>query len=728
MASVNLQVDTLRPVVELQDLTVPCDSLSGSISLVSDFDLEWSGPNIMSESGNEITIIEEGWYYLMVVNPENYCESTDSSYVQFLGSSPLLSLDSDLISCFLPEVNINLSANQIDLSYSWTNQFDLISDDKDLNVNTEGWYYVSVSNENGCSAEDSIFISSNLTVPFVNVEFDTIDCLQNSAFINAEIFEGGTTSWLGPNMFVSSSDSLIATDPGVYYLSVINSESGCEANDAISIVDISIVPEFTIGPDTLDCTTGNLALPFSIVTSYNTIAWVGPNGFSSDEEIPEVFEQGEYLVHIEFDGNCSLDTSLSISEDVAQPMYTVDFDSITCHDPYVSFQFDLESVDDNLLLTSPSGIINSLLDFQSEEGGEYYFSLIGDNGCETKDTFFVSQYLIQPQVSVEDIDTITCYTPIINIVALSDDNDLIYNWFVDNLLLWDAKEITVEQGGEYSLMVTNQYGCTNEVDVFVNAFLKSPEIIMEGEDLTCDHQEASLGYFTEDDNLEVFWNGDYNFTNLVNSITVTSEGWYSLEATNEYGCAAKDSFYVKSYSDAPYIELLTADTVVVDADNPNGQLLIDADIEVEISWFPESGLSCTHCFDPIISSTDINAYEVTITNAYGCTASEVIHVRYQRELKVYIPNVFSPSNGDGMNDFFTLYGNENIASINSMQIFDRWGSLVGQKKNFAPNDPKSGWDGTTSGQHAVSGVYTYVFLITDTEGTVTSYYGDVTLL
>lgn len=727
-ASVDLLIDTIRPEVVIANLTVPCDSFSATLGVVASFDFEWTGPNNIIESSPEITIFEEGWYYLTITNPDNYCENLDSSYVTFLGSSPNISLDSDTINCNQPEVNINLTSDQSDLSYSWLSQSEVISGYEDIDVNTQGWFYVNVSNINGCTSIDSIFVPSNFTVPDVSLSFDTIDCQESTVLVSVYISDGGMVEWTGPESFASNIDSFITAEAGLYLLSVTNGESGCQTFDTVEIIDVTIDPEFIIGADTLDCKTESLLLPFSISTSYNSLQWSGPSGYLSEIVSPEASQVGVYFVHIEFDGGCSLDTSLLISEDTALPQYSAEYDSITCNDPNVTFNFNIEDLHADFLLTFPSGFSTSLHNYTSSEEGQYYLSLIGSNGCQTLDTFSVVQYLEEPQVFIENIDSITCYYPKINITALSSDNDLTYNWNGVNGFSSGFDEIIVTEGGQYNLVVTNQYGCTNEVEINVNSFLDPPEIVLEGEYITCDQQDASLIYFTEDYISQVLWQGDNSFIELTNSIIVMFEGWYSVEAINEYGCVAKDSFYVESYLDGPSIDLLTADTVIVDADNPNGQLSIDVDKDVEISWLPEIGLSCVNCPNPKISSTEISEYEVTVTNEYGCTASRIVYVRYEEDLKVYIPNVFSPSNGDGTNDFFTLYGNENIAIVNSMKIYDRWGNLVGRKENFEANNPSIGWDGVISGRLAVSGVYTYVFLITDNEGEMSSYYGDLTLL
>lgn len=64
-----------------------------------------------------------------------------------------------------------------------------------------------------------------------------------------------------------------------------------------------------------------------------------------------------------------------------------------------------------------------------------------------------------------------------------------------------------------------------------------------------------------------------------------------------------------------------------------------------------------------------------------------------------IPNAFSP-NGDGVNDIFKI--NDGIYANFSILIYNRWGNLV-----FNSEDPSQGWDGQFEGQPATSGTYLY---------------------
>lgn len=68
------------------------------------------------------------------------------------------------------------------------------------------------------------------------------------------------------------------------------------------------------------------------------------------------------------------------------------------------------------------------------------------------------------------------------------------------------------------------------------------------------------------------------------------------------------------------------------------------------------------------------------------------------------PNIFTPGNGDGKNDFF-YFPSEQVA-VFECKIVNRWGQLVYQYESI--NDA---WDGTaqTTGVDCPTGVYYYVY-------------------
>ena len=96
---------------------------------------------------------------------------------------------------------------------------------------------------------------------------------------------------------------------------------------------------------------------------------------------------------------------------------------------------------------------------------------------------------------------------------------------------------------------------------------------------------------------------------------------------------------------------------------------------------------------------------------------------------VYAPNAiaFDATNPD--NGYFTLYSRPGaLAQIRSLRIFDRWGELVFERLNFAPNEFAQGWDGTIKGNKPVPGVFVWYAEVEFADGVVELLKGDVTVV
>jgi gliding motility-associated-like protein len=93
---------------------------------------------------------------------------------------------------------------------------------------------------------------------------------------------------------------------------------------------------------------------------------------------------------------------------------------------------------------------------------------------------------------------------------------------------------------------------------------------------------------------------------------------------------------------------------------------------------------------------------------------------------VYFPNIISP-NGDGENERFTLFG-RNVAEIELLQIYNRWGALVYEKNGLLFNDELDGWDGRVKGEPPLPGVYVWQARIRYSDGVVDWFKGDVTVI
>ncbi len=121
------------------------------------------------------------------------------------------------------------------------------------------------------------------------------------------------------------------------------------------------------------------------------------------------------------------------------------------------------------------------------------------------------------------------------------------------------------------------------------------------------------------------------------------------------------------------------------------------------------------------------SYLTSFKTTQDCDSLRGLILEIKRRGEVYLPNVFTP-NGDGINDKFIVYSSPEIITIDRMLIYDRWGEMLFEIKNFPPNDAQFGWNGNLNSQHLNPAVFVYAVEWTDLEGTKHIEHGDVTLI
>ncbi len=149
---------------------------------------------------------------------------------------------------------------------------------------------------------------------------------------------------------------------------------------------------------------------------------------------------------------------------------------------------------------------------------------------------------------------------------------------------------------------------------------------------------------------------------------------------------------------------------------------------VSYAWLPQdSTISCLIC--PIVTVTPYKTttYQVFVKDSAGCKANDAVEVRVRNNRPIFIPTAFSP-NGDGVNDFFTIFGNPASLAIKELKIFNRWGSIVFSGTEIPLGVDQRGWDGTWNGQPLSADVYVYYALIRFVDGEEILYKGNVTLI
>jgi gliding motility-associated-like protein len=173
---------------------------------------------------------------------------------------------------------------------------------------------------------------------------------------------------------------------------------------------------------------------------------------------------------------------------------------------------------------------------------------------------------------------------------------------------------------------------------------------------------------------------------------------------------------------------LNTDTLVDEGSRFQLNPIVVGDSIKSSTWSPPLNLSCTNCLTPFLIANKSNNYELTIVSQSNCVSKAEQRIAVRQAPYVFVPNVFSP-NGDGQNDRLVVFANPNrVKQIRRFALFNRWGDLVFEKFNFAPNDESSSWDGILNGKSVSNDVFTYFVEVVLFDDQIKLVAGDVILI
>jgi gliding motility-associated-like protein len=115
---------------------------------------------------------------------------------------------------------------------------------------------------------------------------------------------------------------------------------------------------------------------------------------------------------------------------------------------------------------------------------------------------------------------------------------------------------------------------------------------------------------------------------------------------------------------------------------------------------------------------------LTVYDAAGCPAEDRILVEVRPN--VYAPNVIKPDSADG-NEAFTLFSKDAL-NVLRLGVYDRWGNLVFENRDFKTNDRSAGWNGTFRGKDMGPGVFVWMAEVELLSGVQVVLQGDLTLV
>ena len=263
-----------------------------------------------------------------------------------------------------------------------------------------------------------------------------------------------------------------------------------------------------------------------------------------------------------------------------------------------------------------------------------------------------------------------------------------------------------------SLTVKTVSGCSSTMQLKVPVkIVESPLISISGDSVICINEFIRhSGVFERSDSSIVRWAWQFPNGNKA-SVQIPAQQRYgtagnflvSAIATNTSGCA---DTVIKRILVNPLPTVTLPAIITKQAGYPVTIPATYTSNVINYTWTPATGLSCTDCPEPEVTTKFDTKYYVNFVDSNGCkNKGEVQIIVICKNANIFIPNTFSP-NADGSNDVFYVRG-KGLERVKSLRIFNRWGEIVFEKRDFSVNDPTVGWDGRYKGAKPQADVYVY---------------------
>ncbi len=290
--------------------------------------------------------------------------------------------------------------------------------------------------------------------------------------------------------------------------------------------------------------------------------------------------------------------------------------------------------------------------------------------------------------------------------------------------------------GTYTVTVTDVKGCTGTASLILQGQAPVVGEYEQGLALKCFGDETTITVTS----VMGGQGGPYSYTidngvpistDLVSSI---SGGNHIITYIDQKNCETIDtmvSIYeppqvIVNFIESP-LEINLGDSLFLDPipDNEKGKI-------ASFEWMPADFVTNPDSLATTLYTFQSGILMLTVTDTAGCTGKGSLEIEVDLNRNIYIPNVFIPNDPEnGINRLFGPGGGIGVEEVVSMQVYDRWGELMYERRNFQPEQSSiftSGWDGRYQGKFVNPGVYIYAIQVLFVDGKKLLYRGDVTVV
>lgn len=615
------------------------------------------------------------------------CNSNNAQSIIEFNLCPVINLGPDISICLNDTANIQpapaiLGSSPYD--YSWSNGTTTLNNS--VSPVTNSTYIITVTDRYNCEVKDTIEVQV-LNLPNVTTITDTSICAGESL-----VFYGYGAQTYAWNNSVTDGVPYTPTNSATYTV-VGTDANGCQDSAQVTVT-LNPLPPVDAGTSQSICINDSIVL-----TGSGAISYTWDQGITDGVHFAPSNTATYTVTGIDANGCVNTDSVII----TVNPL------------PNVTAGNDFAICDGDAVTLNGAGANTYIWDQGVSDGIAFIpvntatYTVIGtDNyGCQNTAQVTVT---INPLPMVDaGPDQVVCLGDMVTLSA-TGANSYIWNWGVTNDVAFSPTNTQT-----YTVTGTDANGCVNTDQVVVT--VNDLPIVFAG----ADQQICEGDYVVLNGSGAITYTWDQGVINGV-SFSPSTTQTYTVTGTDANGCMNTDQVQVTVYpyptpgfeTNSPAQVLITPLEIYNTAQNYTGVMYF-----LENGLFIGSGDPTTHNF------TQSGHYYITqVVNNHMCVDSLTQLVEVEPGAHIFIPNSFTPTPQDGINDVWRPI----MTYLNEFEllIFNRWGNLI-----YQSNDIYEGWNGgyfNDISKPVESGTYVYKIFYRNMNGNNQSIEGFVNVI
>jgi len=538
-------------------------------------------------------------------------------------------------------IDISVAGGTAPYTYLWSNG----ATTQNIAGLAEGAYTVTVTDVNGCTATVSDTLNQNDELTVASNGITNVSCNGvNDGAINITV-TGGVAPYTYLWSTTDTTQNIVGLGAGSYTVTVTDA-AGCTGTATFQVTEPNTLTASAVADTNVTCFGGNdgsIDLTVNGGTTPYTYSWTGPNAFTDTTEDLTGLFAGTYNATITDANGCIATASATVTENPDFDLSLVDTANISCF-----------GGNDGLIEAGVSGGVppytyawsngDTTVAITGLTAGTYSLTITDAVGC----TVTGSHVLTQPDLLVATIDgqtNVTCNganTGAIDLGVNGGTAPYTYAWSNQDT----TQDLTALAAGTYTVTVTDAQGCTATATATIT---EEPSLVVdldEVQDVACNGTATGSIFLNISGGVAPYtyaWSGPNNYTATTQNIGGLVAGSYTITVTDANGCTGTGTFTVGEP------DVLTAsadaDNVITCFGGNDGEISLTVNGGTAPYTYVWSNQDTTQNLSGLTAGT----YDVTVTDANGCTATASATITENPELVVSL-NASTDVSCNGGND------------------------------------------------------------------------------